>query len=135
LNKEAFPYRFISVKGTGKRQSIIATEIIIEASPYTITAQGSADLEQKMIDGKGLVTVLLPGNKLLKRIPLVGSIVSGSIVGIPIEVTGTFEQPRVSYLSPAALGAEIINLPARILKVPLEALQIFTPVEPGSEKN
>ncbi len=135
LNKEAFPYRFISVKGTGKRQSIFATEIIIEASPYAITAQGSADLERKMIDGKGLVTVLLPGSKLLKRTPFVGSILSGSMIGIPIEVTGPFEQPRVSYLSPAALGAEIISLPARILKMPWEALQIFTPVEPGSEKN
>ena len=82
LSKEAFPYRFISVKGTGKSQSLFATEIIIEASPYAITAQGRADLERKMIDGKGLVTVLLPGNKLLKRTPFVGSILSGSMVGI-----------------------------------------------------
>jgi len=88
-----------------------------------------------MLDGKGLVTVLLPGSKLLKRTPFVGSILSGSMIGIPIEVTGPFEQPRVSYLSPAALGAEIISLPARILKVPWEALQIFTPVETGPEKN
>ena len=135
LNKEAFPYRFISVKGTGKRQSIFATEIIIEASPYAITAQGSADLERKTIDGKGLVTVLLPGNKLLKRTPFVGALLSASMIGIPIEVTGPFEQPRVSYLSPAALGAEIISLPVRILKVPWEALQIFTPGETGPKKN
>ena len=127
LSREAFPYRFISAKGTVERQSIFAKELIIVASPYTITAQGTADLEQKTIDGKGLVTVLLPADKLIKSIPLVGSIVSGSMVGIPVEVSGAFEQPRVSYLSPAALGAEIVNLPVRFLKVPLEALQIFTP--------
>jgi hypothetical protein len=129
LSREAIPYRFISAKGTVERQSVFAKELIIEASPYTITAQGTADLAQKTIDGKGLVTVLLPADKLIKSIPLVGSIVSGSMVGIPIEVTGAFEQPRVSYLSPASLGAEIVNLPVRILKVPLEALQIFTPRE------
>lgn len=127
LNKEAFPYRFISAKGTLERQIVFAKELIIVASPYSITAMGRADLEQETIDGKGLVTVLLPADKIIKSIPLVGSIVSGSMVGIPVEVTGAFEQPRVSYLSPAALGAEIVNIPVRILKVPLEALQIFTP--------
>jgi hypothetical protein len=134
LNKEAFPYQFVSAKGTVERQSIFAKEIIIEASPYTITAQGKADLEQKTIDVKGLVTVLLPADKVIKSIPLVGSILSGSMVGIPVEVAGALEQPRVSYLSPAALGAEIMNIPARILNVPLGALQIFTPREPGAEK-
>jgi hypothetical protein len=134
LNKEAFPYRFISAKGTVEGQSIFAKELIIEASPYTITAQGKADLEQRTIDAKGLVTVLLPAGKVLKSIPLVGSILSGSVIGIPVEVTGALEQPRVSYLSPAALGAEIVNIPMRILNLPLEGLQIFTPGEPAAEK-
>ena len=134
LNKEAFPYQFISAKGTVERQSIFAKELIIEASPYTITAQGKADLEQKKIDAKGLVTVLLPADKVIKSIPLVGSILSGSMVGIPVEVAGSLEQPRVSCLSPAALGAEILNIPVRLLKMPLEGLQIFTPREPGAEK-
>jgi uncharacterized protein YhdP len=129
LNNQAFPYRFISAKGTMERLSIFAKELIIEASPYTITAQGKVNLAQKTIDGQGLVTVLLPADKLIKSIPIVGSLVSGSMVGIPVEVTGAFEQPRVSYLSPAALGAEIVNLPVRILKVPLEALHIFNPRE------
>ena len=36
--------------------------------------------------------------------------------------------------SPAALGAEIVNVTLRILKLPLGALQIFTPSQPGLEK-
>jgi hypothetical protein len=84
-------------------------------------------LERKTIDGKGLVTVLLPAANIIKRIPLIGSILSGSMVGIPVEVSGPLERPRVSYLSPAALGAELVNIPLRILKAPLDALQIFTP--------
>jgi hypothetical protein len=134
LNNEAMPYRLISAKGRVAGQNIFAEELIIEATPYAITAQAKADLEQKSIEAKGLVTVLLPADKIIKNIPFVGSIVSGSIVGIPIEVTGTFEQPEVSYLSPAALGAEIVNIPLRILRLPLGALQIFTPDQPRLEK-
>ena len=113
---------------------VFAKEIIVEASPYAIAAQARADLEQKTIDAKGLVTVLLPANKIIKNIPLIGAIVSASIVGIPIEVAGTFEQPQVSYSSPAALGAEIVNIPVRILGLPLGMMQIFTPRAPEVEK-
>ncbi len=63
LNREAYPYRLISAKGTVAGQSIFAKEIIVEASPYAIAAQANADLEQKTIDAKGLVTVLLPANR------------------------------------------------------------------------
>ena len=134
LDKEALPYQLINAKGTLERRRLFAKEIIIEAPPYAITAQGEADLEQQTIDGKGLVTVLLPADKLIKSIPIIGSLVSASMVGIPIAVTGALDQPRVSYLSPAALGTELVNIPLRILKVPLDALQIFTPFLPGSEK-
>lgn len=134
LNKEALPYRLISGKGTVAGPSIFAEEIIIEATPYAITAQAKADLEKKTIDAKGLVTVLLPADNVIKSIPLVGSILSGSLVGIPVAVTGAFERPQVYYLSPAALGAEIVNIPVRILKVPLGALQIFTPSQPELKK-
>ncbi len=95
---------------------------------------GTAWLEQKTIDAKGLVTVLLPADKIIKNIPLVGSIVSGSMVGIPVEVTGGFEHPQVSYSSLAALGSEIVNIPLRILGLPLGMLQIFTPRAPEVEK-
>ncbi|MGZ8484443.1 MAG: hypothetical protein ACXWZQ_11115 [Candidatus Binatia bacterium] len=134
LNREAYPYRLISAKGTVAGQNIFAKEIIVEASPYAIAAQANADLEQKTIDAKGLVTVLLPADKIIKNIPLVGSIVSGSMVGIPVEVTGGFEQPQVSYSSLAALGAEIVNVPLRILGLPLGMLQIFTPRAPEVNK-
>jgi hypothetical protein len=133
LNREAYPYRLISAKGTVAGQSILAKEINVEASPYAIAAQAKADLEHKTIEAKGLVTVLLPADKILKNNPLIGSIVSASMVGIPIEVAGTFDQPQVSYSSAAALGAKIVNMPLRILKLPFEASHIFTPSKPATE--
>jgi hypothetical protein len=31
------------------------------------------------------------------------------------------------YLSPAAVGAELLNIPLRIPSLPLEAIRVFTP--------
>jgi hypothetical protein len=38
-----------------------------------------------------------------------------------------FERPEVTYLSPVDVGVELLNIPLRILKVPLNAVRLFTP--------
>jgi len=86
-------------------------------------------LEHQQIDARGLVTVRLPGNRIIRRVPLVGSIfgIGGSILGIPVRVVGPLENPTVTYLSPTDVGSELLNLPVRILGLPLEAIRLFTP--------
>ena len=71
----------------------------------------------------------MPGDSIIRRIPLVRSIlgIGGSILGIPVRVTGSLERPDVTYLSPSAVGAELLNIPRRILGLPLEAIRVFTP--------
>jgi hypothetical protein len=53
--------------------------------------------------------------------------VGGSLIGIPIRVQGPFNRPNVSYLSPADLGAELVNIPLRVLGMPLDAIRFFIP--------
>jgi hypothetical protein len=71
----------------------------------------------------------VPGQSLVRRIPLVGSIlgIGGSILGIPVRVIGSLENPTVTYLSPSDVGAELLNIPVRILGLPLEAIRLFNP--------
>jgi len=55
------------------------------------------------------------------------TMVGGSLVEIPVRVTGPLERPEVTYLSPADVGVELLNIPLRILKMPLNAVRLFTP--------
>jgi len=79
---------------------------------------------------------LLPGDRIIRRIPVVGSFLAGSIVGIvgiPIRMTGPLEHPDVTYLAPKDVGAELLRIPVRILGLPLEAIRLFTPNVPELE--
>jgi AsmA-like protein len=134
LNKQTFPFRRVSVKGKIDGESIVNDEIIIEASPYTITAQGRVDLKRSQVDVKGLVSVSMSSNQLIRRIPLIGAIVGGSLVGIPVRITGSLESPKVTYLSAADVGTELLNMPMRILGIPLDAMRLFTPSQSQPEK-
>ena len=127
LDKESFPYRSLSIKGALDGPIFTADEVVVRGTSLTITGGGKVDLERKQIDGKGLVSVAAPGSRVLRNVPILGSVLGGSLVGIPLRVDGALERPNVSYLSAKDVGAELLNVPLRILGLPLEALQIFTP--------
>jgi len=127
LEKSAFPYRSVSAKGRIDGAKIVNGEFVIQAPPLTVTAQGGIDVEGKRIDLKGLVSVSMPGSQVIKHIPLIGGLLGGALVGIPIRITGSLDAPEVTYLSAADVGAELLNVPLRILGAPLDAIRLFTP--------
>jgi hypothetical protein len=136
LDKESFPFRLISSRGTVQGTSLVNDEVTLQSSLYTIAGTGRVDFEHKQIDARGLVSVLLPGDRIIRRIPVVGSFLAGSIVGIvgiPIRMTGSLEHPDVTYLAPKDVGAELLRIPVRILGLPLEAIRLFTPNVPELE--
>ena len=77
------------------------------------------------------MSVALPVHDVIKRIPLIGAFVGGTLVGIPLRVSGRLERPDVAYLAPQDIGAELINVPLRILGSPLDALKLFVPSGPA----
>ena len=92
-----------------------------------MSGQGKIDLARKQVDGKGLIAVLKPVDEVISRIPVVGSLLGGTIVGIPVRVAGSLDRPEVTYLSPADVGTELLNMPLKILGIPLEAIKLFAP--------
>jgi AsmA-like C-terminal region len=129
LNRESFPFRSLRLQGTVQGMTLVNDRLVIQSSLYVISGDGKVDLEHQQIDAKGLVTVRLPGQSIIRRIPLVRSIFGfgGSILGIPVRVVGPLENPTITYLSPADVGTELLNIPVRILGLPLGAIRLFTP--------
>jgi len=131
LNKQTFPFRALTINGRIDGESVLSDEIVLEASPYMFTGKGQVDLAKKQVDVKGLVSVALPVHDVIKRIPLIGAFVGGTLVGIPIRVSGPLERPDVAYLAAQDVGAELINVPLRILGSPFDALKLFVPSGPA----
>ena len=114
---------------------LIADEVSFDSSLINLSGQGEVDLERKQIDGKGLVAVLRPVDEVIRRIPVISDLFGGSLVGIPVRFSGALERPDVTYLSPADVGAELLNIPLRILKMPFGAMRIFSPSADQRDKN
>jgi hypothetical protein len=107
----------------------------VDSSLLNLSGQGKVDMERKLIDGKGLVAVLRPVDEVIRRIPVISDLFGGSLLGIPVRFSGPLERPDVTYLSPADVGAELLNIPLKILKMPFGAMRLFSPSGNEREKN
>jgi hypothetical protein len=135
LDKETFPYRLVRVRGQIDGEVVVGDEIIVQSSSLNLTGRARIDLAHKQVDGKGIVAVLKPVDEVLSRIPVVSTIFGGSLLGIPVRVAGALSRPQVTYLSPADVGAELLNVPMRILGIPMEAIKLFRPGDGADDKN
>jgi hypothetical protein len=74
-----------------------------------------------------LIAPLRTVDNVVGKVPVVGSVLGGSIVAIPVGVSGTAGKPKVTPLDPSAVGAELKGLMDRTLSVPKGALRRFVP--------
>jgi len=135
LERETFPYSFVGMKGRIEGEVLIGDEVNVESPQLNLSGQGKVDLERMQIDAKALVAVLKPVDDVIARIPVIGTMLGGSLIGIPIRITGSLDRPEVTYLSPTDVGVELLNIPLRILKMPLGAVRLFTPSGDERDKN
>jgi len=69
-------------------------------------------------------------DSIIKRIPLVGDILGGSLISVPVGVSGNLNEPKVTLLPPAAVGEGLLGIMKRTLEVPVKVIQ---PMIPGKQ--
>ncbi len=57
-----------------------------------------------------------------------GDIVGGTLITVPVKVTGDFNKPKVSYMPASAVGSGLFNLLKNTLKAPVK---LVDPIIPG----
>jgi hypothetical protein len=72
-----------------------------------------------------LVAPLKTVDSVITRIPLVGDILGGSLISIPVSVKGDLKKPDVTILPPAAVGEGLLGIMQRTLELPVQVIQPF----------
>jgi uncharacterized protein involved in outer membrane biogenesis len=129
LKKEGLPYDRITIRGTLQKGKMIIKEFTIDGPTLEMTSQGEIDLADRKIDFTVLVAPLKTVDRVVKAIPLVSDIFAGTLVTIPVKVHGDLKDPRVTPLSPSAVGAELLAIMKRTLGLPFKILQPLLPSE------
>ncbi|MFB0508555.1 MAG: AsmA-like C-terminal domain-containing protein [Thermodesulfobacteriota bacterium] len=126
LGKEGFAYDSVKATGNLHDGKLTVKEGILDGPSMKIVWQGNIDLTTKKMDLTVLVAPLKTADRIIGKIPWVGEILGGTLISIPIGVTGDIRDPTVMPLSPSAVGSEIVGIMKRILRLPIK----FIPLTP-----
>jgi hypothetical protein len=130
LTGQGFAYRSMTANAEFKGDKLILKECTIDGVSMGIACDGHIDLVKKEMDLIVLVAPFKTLDRIVDIIPLVGHVLGGKLISIPFHAKGDLQDPDVIPLPPVAVGAEVLGILQRTLKLPITIIQ---PIFPGGK--
>ncbi len=127
IGKAGFAYKTIKLKATLDQGRLTLKEAIMDGASMELICQGYIDLINKKLDLTVLIAPLKTVDRVIKMTPLVGYVLAGSLVSIPLKVTGDYAHPKISILPVSAVGRGVLGIIERTLKLPFKIIEPILP--------
>jgi hypothetical protein len=114
--KEGFAYETVNAKADIQGSTLSLKEFIIDGSSMGIATQGDINLKDQKLDLEVLVAPFKT---------------AGTLVSIPVKVTGDIKNPDISYFSASDNGSGVRGIMKKTFKAPVK---IFRPDKKEGEK-
>jgi hypothetical protein len=126
LGKEGFSYDSIAIKGEIRDGRCMLREAVLDGVDMEVGFEGQVDLVDRTVNGRLLVAPFRTLDRIVNFIPLVRTIMGGTLVSIPIKVEGSLLDPKLTPLAPSAVGQSLMDMMKRTFLLPVE---IFDPAK------
>ena len=98
LEKEGLPYHSFSVKAEIRNSNISLQDADLKSRVANMTGHGTINLHGKSMYLRLRVAPFTTVDTVVKNVPLVGNILGGSLVTIPVRIAGPFNNPEIKVL-------------------------------------
>ena len=78
-----------------------------------LVGQGEIDIPNNKVNLTVLVAPFKTVDYLVSKIPLVGYVLKGTLISIPLRITGKLDDPNIITLSPTAVGKGVLGIMTR----------------------
>jgi hypothetical protein len=127
LDKEGFAYHSIIIKVRLKNGILIVEEAIMDGRSINLAGSGQIDLSNQKIDLMILASLLKTADRIIKKIPLVSYVLDGTLISVPVRVTGDLADPKINYVPASAVGSGLLGMIKRTLKLPIKVIDPVLP--------
>ena len=134
LGGSGYPYHSMAVRGDIHKGKFTVEKAYIGGQSLDIIATGEIDLEKQKMDLVVLVAPFSSLNWIIRHTPIIGKIMGGTLISIPVRVSGELANPDVVFLSPTAVGTRILDIMENIIKLPVDIISPTLPKEKEQEK-
>lgn len=123
LSKDAFQYKSFESQLVFKDGFMLIKDGVLKSNSVNIVADGRYAPAQNELDLVLLVSPLTSVDWVVEKIPILGHILQGTLIAIPVSVKGSVADPKVVPLSPSAVGSRLGNILKRTLKTPVRIIE------------
>jgi hypothetical protein len=123
LAKNDLPYQRIDLALSIQEGVAELQEARMSAKALNLVGEGKVDLTTLQTAITLLVSPLTTADAVVQRIPVVGKILQGTLVAIPVEVKGPLKDPTIVPMSPKAVGSRLLGIMERTVKAPLQLVE------------
>ncbi len=126
LLNEGCAYDTIKARGKFQEGKLIFENSVVDGACVRMVWHGEIDLVNKKIDITVIVAPFRTVDRIIDKVPLVGKWLNGSLISIPVKVSGDLSDPTVIPLSPTAVGVGLAGFMKRTFELPFSLFQPFT---------
>jgi uncharacterized protein YhdP len=120
LSRQGMTFKSARAKGHIDGGRLLLEEAMLDADVVTLAAQGHVDLAVRSIDLYLLVAPLKTVDSVVRRIPILGRILGGTLIAIPVRVTGSLTEPTAVPLAPQAVATRLLDILGNTLRLPVD---------------
>jgi uncharacterized protein involved in outer membrane biogenesis len=118
MDREGFPYQELNLKASIGEGRVTVEESNFLSPALGLVATGTVGIP----DGQAALTVLVAPlgrvDQLVGKIPVLGYIFGGSLLSLPVQVSGDIRNPLVVPLDPRAIASRVVGIFERTFKLP-----------------
>lgn len=122
LEQSGFAYKSLTVNAQVNQGRIIFKDSVIDGQDMSIVFNGWIDPTLDTLELIFLVAPFKTVDILVQKIPLLGTILKGTLVSIPVKAVGAVHNPNVFLLPPAEVGKGLMGTMQRILETPFRLI-------------
>jgi hypothetical protein len=127
FEKEGFRYKTATFGGKFKDGIFELETGVIDGPAMKIFFEGAENLTSQEHALTIVVAPLKTLDGMIDKIPLLSDVLEKGLVVYPVKVTGAWEDPNLSLLSPTAVGGEVLGIMIRTLRTPVTLFEKILP--------
>ncbi|HWR71614.1 MAG TPA: AsmA-like C-terminal domain-containing protein [Nitrospirota bacterium] len=137
IEKDGVPFDSFTARATVRNGIITFNEAVLKSPVINMVGRGSINLPGRTMDLTLLAAPFTTVDAVVKWIPLIGEILGGSLVSIPVRIKGPLNDPEVTTLPVSSIGEGLLGMMKRTLTLPFKIIEPIIPKgekTPGDEK-
>lgn len=127
LTGQGVEYKRTQISAEFANGELIIHSWTLDGPSLWLGARGKINLLEDTLQLFIVVSPFKTFDRIIRAIPLIGYVLGGRLVAVPVQASGALGDPDVVPMHPAALGESILDMVGRALLLPVRVIQPLIP--------